>query len=135
MRNKLIFALVGLGIVGGIASAILYAAPKKPQPPVFSPAPNPFPKGIYANGIVESYQAHGENTNIYPEVPGVVTHILVAEGERVKQGAPLLQLEDSVQRATVEQLQSQADAARSLLDELKAQPRQEALEVARAQAE
>jgi HlyD family secretion protein len=135
MRNKLIFVLVGLGIAGGIGSAIIYSAPKKPQPPVFNPAPNPFPKGIYANGIIESYQAHGENTNIYPEMPGVVTRILVAEGERVTKGAPLLQLEDSVQRATVEQLEAQAEAARAVLEELKAQPRKETLEVARAQAD
>ncbi len=65
----------------------------------------------------------------------MVTHILVAEGERVTQGAPLLHLDDSVQRAAVEQLESQAEAARAVLEELKAQPRKETLEVARAQVE
>ncbi|MGO8969648.1 MAG: HlyD family secretion protein [Myxococcaceae bacterium] len=135
MRNKLIFLLVGLGIVGGIVSAVLYAAPHKPQPPVFSPAPNPYTKGIFAEGIIESYQAHGENTNVYPEVAGVVTQIFVAEGGAVEEGTPLLQIEDSVQRATVEQLQAQASAAKAMLDELKAQPRKETLEVVRAQAD
>jgi HlyD family secretion protein len=135
VRNKLIFLLVGLGIAGGVISAIVYAAPKRPQPPVFSPAPNPFAEGIYANGIIESYQSHGENTSIYPEVSGVVVRIFVAEGERVEPGVPLLQIEDSVQRAIVEQLESQAEASRAMLDELKAQPRKENLEVVRAQAE
>ncbi|HXX30249.1 MAG TPA: biotin/lipoyl-binding protein [Myxococcaceae bacterium] len=135
MRNKVIFALVGLGLVGAVVSAFVYAAPKKPQPPVFSPAPNPFAKGIYTNGIIESYQSHGENTNVYPEVAGVVAHIFVAEGEKVEEGAPLLQIEDSVQRATAEQLESQAEASRALLEELRAQPRKESLAVVQAQAE
>ncbi|HVW24449.1 MAG TPA: biotin/lipoyl-binding protein [Polyangiaceae bacterium] len=133
MRNKVIFSLVVLGAAGALASAYVYAVPSKPQSPVFQPAPNPYPKGIYANGIVESYQANGENINIYPEVSGSVVRVLVAEGQRVTQGTALLQLDDSVQRATAEQLKSQAEAAKTLLDELRAQPRKENLEVARAQ--
>jgi HlyD family secretion protein len=42
-------------------------------------------------------------------------------------------LDDSIQRATAEQLQSQAQAASTLLEELKAQPRKETLDVAEAQ--
>jgi len=48
-------------------------------------------------------------------------------------GTPLLSLDDSVQRATTEQLRLQAQAALELLNELKAQPRKETLEIARAQ--
>ena len=50
-------------------------------------------------------------------------------------GTPLLKIDDSVQRATVEQQKSQAEAALALLEELKAQPRKENLEVATAQVE
>jgi HlyD family secretion protein len=57
----------------------------------------------------------------------------VAEGQTVKRGTILLVLDDSIQRATVEQLQSQAQAASTLLNELKAQPRKETLDVAEAQ--
>lgn len=133
MRNRLLLALSILGIVAGLVSAYLYGVERKPKPPVFNPASNPYAQGIYANGIVESYQTHGENINIYPEVAGTVAKILVAEGQRVEQGTPLLALDDSVQRATVEQQKSQAQAALALLEELKAQPRKENLEVARAQ--
>ena len=133
MRNKLLFALSILGMVAGLVSAYLYGMERKPQPPVFNPATNPYARGIYANGIIESYQSHGENINIYPEVPGTVVSILVAEGQHVERGTPLLALGDSVQRATVEQLRSQADAALALLQELNAQPRKETLDVARAQ--
>ncbi len=102
---------------------------------MFSPASNPYAKGIYANGIIESYQTHGANINIYPEVPGTVVKIPVAEGESVRRGTPLLIMDDSVQRATAGQLKSQAEAARALLEELKAQPRKENLEIAKAQVE
>jgi len=135
MRNKIIFALVGFGVLIALASAYVYARPPKPQSPVFQPASNPYAQGIFANGIIESYQAHGENINIYPDVSGTVREILVAEGESVKQGTPLLVIDNTVQRATTEQQKAQADAAESLLQELRAQPRKENLEVAHAQVE
>jgi HlyD family secretion protein len=133
LRNKIIFALVVVGIMFGFYSAYVYAVPNKPLPPVFNPAPNPYAAGIYANGIIESYQANGENVSLYPEVPGVITRVLVTEGQSVTAGAPLLTIDDSIQSATVEQQRAQADAARTLLEELRAQPRPETLEVARAQ--
>ncbi len=135
MRNKVILGMVLAGLLGALWSAYVYAVPNKPLPPVFDPAPNPYAQGIYANGIVESYQANGENINIYPEVAGSVVRVLVAEGQAVTEGTPLVQIDDTVQRATVEQQKSQADAAQALLDELRAQPRRETLEVARAQLE
>ena len=135
MRNRVLFVLAVLGLILGLVSAYIYGMQKKPEPPAFNPASNPYGKGIYANGIMESYQASGENVNIYPEVPGTVTRIAVAEGESVAAGRTLFLLDDAVQRATVAQLRSQAEAARSLLEELKAQPRREALEVAAAQVE
>jgi HlyD family secretion protein len=135
MRNKILFFLSVIGILAGLVSAFIYGMQKKPQPPVFNPAPNPYAKGIYTNGIIESYQTNGENINIYPEVSGIITKILVAEGQIVRKGTPLLMMDDSVQRAIVEQQKSQAEAALTLLEELKAQPRKENLEVAKAQVE
>lgn len=135
MRNKLIFFLVVIGAIGALFSAYVYAVPSKALPPAFTPASNPFAHGIFANGIVESDQSHGENTNIYPEVAGTVLQIDATEGQEVKAGDVLVTLDDSVQRATVEQLTAQAEAAHALLDELKAQPRRENFEVARAQVD
>jgi len=135
MRNKILFALSFIGVLLGLISAFIYGQEKVPQPPVFNPAPNPYAKGIYAQGIVESYQASGANINIYPEVAGVITQIPVSEGQLVQKGAPLMALDDSVQKATVEQQKSQAEAAFALLQELRAQPRPENLKVAEAQVE
>lgn len=135
MRNKILFTLVVVGIVAGFFSAYVYAVPSRPMPPAFDPASNPYANGIFANGIIESVQASGENMNLYPEVSGTLVKVLVAEGQSVAGGTPLAVIDDSVQRALVEQQRAQADAAEALLDELRAQPRKENLEVARAQVD
>ena len=135
MRSKIIFIVSGIGLVLALISAYLAGQEPKPLPPAFNPAANPYAKGIYAQGIIESAQAHGENINIYPEVSGPITEVLVAEGAKVRKGDALLRIDDSVQRATAEQQQAQAEAARAMLAELKAEPRRENLEVAAAQVD
>ena len=131
--RKVIFLMSFAGLIG--ASALAYVANVKTPtlPPAFTPATNPYPSGIYANGILESEQPTGSNVSIYPEVAGTVTGILVSEGQTVAAGVPLLALDDSVQKATTEQLQSQAQAAFAQLEALRAEPRPEALDVAEAQ--
>jgi HlyD family secretion protein len=133
MKHKLIFAVSLAGILAGAATAIFFGIKKPPMPPAFTPVSNPYGSAIYAEGIVESAQTSGENINMYPEVAGTVKEILVSEGQRVRAGDPLLRLDDSIQRATTEQQGSQAEAARALLNELKAEPRKETLDVAAAQ--
>jgi len=131
--RKAILALSLLGLLAGSAAAYLSSLTEPPLPPAFNPATNPYVHGIYANGILESDQPVGENVNVYPEVFGTVKQILVSEGAEVEPGQALLVIDDSIQRATVAQLQSQAQAAFALLEELRAQPRQETLDVAEAQ--
>jgi HlyD family secretion protein len=135
MRNKIVFSLAFLGVCAGCVAAYLFANEKPPQAPLFNPVVNPYAHGIYAEGIVESDQPSGENISVYPEVAGTVKAILVAEGQPVRKGQALLLVDDSIQRATVEQQESQAQAARTLLDELRAQPRKETLDVAKAQVD
>jgi len=135
VKIRWLFVLSLVGALLGIIAAVYYARQKAPQPPVFQPASNPFKSGIYANGIVESDQESGSNVNLYPEVAGTVVRIPVHEGQQVKAGDELLALEDSVQRATAAQQQAQADAAQAALDELRAQPRKETLNVALAQVD
>jgi HlyD family secretion protein len=100
---------------------------------VFPPASSPYESAIYANGIVESYQPNGSNINIYPEVSGPITKVFVHEGQEVPAGTPLLSIDDSIQKATTEQLRLQAESALALLNELKAEPRMETLAIAEAQ--
>jgi len=133
MKNKMVFLISFLGALSGIGAAILSGFTEPTLPPAYNPAASPYPSAIYAEGIVESAQTSGENSNIYPEVAGTVKEILVAEGQQVKAGQPLLRIDDSIQRATAEQQGSSAEAAAALLRELKAQPRKENLDVADAQ--
>ncbi len=133
MRNKLLFIVSGLGLLLAVVSAFIFAEQPKVLPPLFNPAANPYTRGIYADGMIESEQAQGENINIYPEVAGPITQVLVAEGQTVHRGDPLATIDDSVQRATAEQLRSQAAAALAMLQELKAEPRPETLAVVVAQ--
>jgi len=129
----LIFLLAGIGVAGGLISAVLSSQKQPAQLPAFEPASNPYADGIFANGIIESDQAHGSNVNVYPEVSGTVVAVLVHSGQAVKRGDQLVQLDDRVQRATTEQIEAQAKASQVGLDELRAEPRPETLVVSEAQ--
>ncbi|MFL9981537.1 HlyD family secretion protein [Paraburkholderia graminis] len=133
MKRTLVFMLAIAGLIAGIVAAYVYGRQKAPQPPVFSPAANPYARGVYAQGIIESDQQTGSNINIYPNVAGAVTAVSAREGAAVKAGDVLLTIDDSVQRATAAQFAAQAEAAAAMLDELKSQPRKESLDVASAQ--
>ena len=133
MRPRIELLLAFLGLTAGLIGAYFYGLHAAPQAPAFNPAANPYAKGIYAEGIVESYQNNGENINIYPKVAGTIVEIPVHEGQSVRRGTILLRMDDSVQRATAEQQKSQAEAAHAMLEELRAEPRKETFEVSKAQ--
>lgn len=133
MRYRLLFTFAVVGILAGCLAGYVFSIEKPAAPPVFNPASNPYAQGIYAEGIVESVQTSGENINVYPEVPGTVKQILVAEGQEVRKGAPLILIDDSIQRATTEQQRSAAAASHAMLEELNAEPRKENLDVSEAQ--
>ena len=135
MRNRIVFILSGLGLALALVSAFIFNEQPRAQAPLFNPTANPYDHGIYSEGMIESSQAQGVNINIYPEVPGPITAVLVAESQTVHQGDPLLTIDDSVQRATADQLRAQAEAALAMLHELKAEPRPETLAVSAAQVD
>jgi HlyD family secretion protein len=120
MRNKIIFVLSFIGIMAGLIGAILFGIQRKAQPPVFKPVSNPYSTGIYANGIVESYQPSGENVNIYPEVSGPIAKVLVHEGQQVSVGTLLFTIDDSVQRATTQLAEANLKAAQDQYDKRRA---------------
>ncbi len=131
--RKLTFLLSLIGLLGGCVVAYVSGITQPGLPPAFNPATNPYANGIYAEGMVESVQTSGENISMYPEVAGTVKQILVSEGQEVKKGTPLLLIDDSIQRATSEQQRSAAQAAHAMLEELKAEPRKETLDITEAQ--
>ena len=100
--NKIIFTIAIIGILAGLVAAYIFGTERKAQPPVFKPVSNPFDSAIYANGMIESDLPSGENINIFPEVSGPITQVLVHEGQQVSAGTPLFTIDDSVQRANME---------------------------------
>ena len=115
MKNKLLISLALVGVLLAISTAYYWGRTQNPLPPAFTPASNPYEDGIYAEGIVETLQASGSNINIYPEVPGTVEQIFVTEDQDVLAGAPLLAINNSVQKAATEQAKAQINASRAAL--------------------
>lgn len=111
MKNRSIFLLAVVGLALAIFSAYVFGQQPSALPPAFNPAANPYAHGIYSEGIVESAQAQGENINIYPEVPGPISQVLVSEGESIRKGQALVLIDDTVQRPTTEQQKAQLDVA------------------------
>jgi HlyD family secretion protein len=87
---------------------------------VFKPVSSPYDSAIYANGIIESDQPSGANINIYPEVSGPITQVLVREGQQVSAGTLLFTIDDSVPRANVELAEANLKAARDQYDKRRA---------------
>jgi len=114
--NKIIFTVAVIGILAGLVAAYIFGTERKAQPPVFKPVTNPFESAIYANGMIESDQASGANINIFPEVSGPLTQLLVHEGQSVSAGTPLFTIEDSVQKANTELAAANLKAARDQYD-------------------
>jgi HlyD family secretion protein len=114
--NKIIFTLAAIGILAGLVAAYIFGMERKAQPPVFKPVSNPYESAIYANGMIESDLPSGENINIFPEVSGPITKVLVQEGQTVKAGALLFTIEDSVQRANTELAAANLKLARDQYD-------------------
>ncbi len=134
MKTKIIFLIASIGILIGLVSAYIYNKRTSALPPVHVEK-NPYNDGIYATGIIESYQTNGENINIFPDVSGRVVHIFVKDGQAVTKDTPILKIDDTQQKNVTQQAYYQMQAALAYLNELKAQPRKETLDVSESQLE
>ncbi len=101
MKTRVLFIIAIIGLIAGLTSVVVYNKKIKVQAPL-AVNYNPYTAGIYATGIVESFQTNGSNVNIYSEVSSRITDIMVTNGESVTIGTPLMALDDSVQRGIVE---------------------------------
>jgi HlyD family secretion protein len=112
--------IASAGILAGIISIFLYNKTLKAQPPI-SVSYNPYESGVYASGVIESFQKNGSNINIYPEVEGTVINVFVADGARVKKGELLLEISHVQASAIYKQSQATAEAQKANLLSLEQQ--------------
>ncbi|MGH8231360.1 MAG: efflux RND transporter periplasmic adaptor subunit, partial [Steroidobacteraceae bacterium] len=119
-RRWLAWAAVGLLLCGSaIAYLLLRAAPIEVQSAQAAP-----PSG--ASGPSAILQATGYVTarreaTVSTQITGTLTSVSIEEGEHVKAGQVLAQLDDSAQKAAVDQARAQLSAARALLVQYQAQ--------------
>lgn len=100
MKIRPLLFIAILGVLIGIISAVIYNERANPLSPV-AVSYNPYETGIYATGIIESFQVNGSDVSIYPEVAGRIIRIFVKNGDNIKKNTPILAIDDSVQRQVV----------------------------------
>jgi len=111
-RLSLWLALAGLAFTITVLAA---SRQKEPMPPLLEPPPrSPYAYTVAAAGIIE---AVNENVRIAPPVPGLVTKVFVAVGDRKTAGDPLLQLDDRELRAQLGSRQAALPPARARIEE------------------
>ena len=113
-RVSVWLALVCMGFA---AWSVLTAGKTAPMPtPVVEPPRSPFATTVAASGIIE---AANENVRIGPPSAGLVTKVFVAVGDRVREGDPLLQLDDRDLRAQLVARQAAIPPAEAQMEEQK----------------
>ncbi|MFZ5451156.1 MAG: efflux RND transporter periplasmic adaptor subunit [Thermodesulfobacteriota bacterium] len=96
LKNKILPAVAALGLIIAIVVAVQSQKGSPPAQPVAQPAQAPFKSYIGGAGIVE---AKTQNISIGTSLPGIVKTVFVQVGDKIKQGAPLFQIDDRELRA------------------------------------
>jgi HlyD family secretion protein len=123
------FALTGLAVAK-------FNAPPRTGPAPVAPAPIPFPDRVAGVGIIEP---SSETILIGTQIGGIVSQVLVKEGDRVTKGQSLVEIDArdaearlASARAKVETAKSRVSAADARVAQLVARPRAEDLAEAKA---
>ncbi|MEW6586877.1 MAG: HlyD family efflux transporter periplasmic adaptor subunit [Nitrospirota bacterium] len=122
MKKKALFVLAIVGILFGIYRVAVMSRAQPTPPPLYTPAASPFRASVAASGIIEALE---ENVQVQPQVAGLANKIVVSRGQRVGSGDPLFHLDDRAQKAVVDRLSSEVNAAEARLAFLRNLPRPE----------
>lgn len=104
-RASFYIAIVGILAAMKLADQLRKTSPA--PPPLVEPARSPYSNTVAATGIIE---ASRENVRLGTPKPGLLTRVFVQVGSRVKEGDPLLLLDDREARAKVTTMRSQVEA-------------------------
>ena len=108
MMKKISIVLPLIGVAFLVALLIANARKLPHSQPLIAPPQSPYADTIAASGIIE---ASGENQNISATVAGVMTKLFVHQGQAVKKGDPLFQIDPRNQRAGL--MNANANATKS----------------------
>ncbi|HET7376273.1 MAG TPA: efflux RND transporter periplasmic adaptor subunit, partial [Anaerolineae bacterium] len=126
-RNRTVFIATGailLSALGFIGYQRLSAQPA----PVSTPTAKSNGNIVSAEGKVAPKSA----SDLAFRIGGRVIDVLVSEGDQVKQGQPLIRLQDDQLRAGIEQAQAVLDLAKANLAQLEQGARSEEIDIAEA---
>ncbi len=115
------YFLPGIAILGAIIALIIsfWSMKKEPVPAIpFPPPKSPYVYAIAGEGIIES---SSNNIAVGSPFNEIITKIFVVEGNHVKKGDPLFQLDTRYYEAQAETARSQISAAQVNLENLKKQ--------------
>lgn len=113
-RFSVWIAIAGVALA---AWAVLTAGKNTPMPtPLVEPPRSPYDTTVAATGIIE---AVNENVRIGPSTAGLVIKVFVAAGDRVREGDPLLQLDDRDLHAQLVARQAAIPPAQAQVEEQK----------------
>lgn len=122
MRNKLI-VLSAIGIIIAIIFSFSFGTlEEKPSNSLKTPAEAPFEHNIAGIGIVE---ASSGNINLGAFSPGIVTEVLVKEGDEIKKGDPLFIQDQRSAKASFLAAKSELAMARKEFDMAKIESKEQ----------
>ena len=111
-RFSIWVALAGVGLAVWTLSM---AGKESPMPtPLVEPPRSPYAATVAATGIIE---AVNENVRIGPPTAGLVTKVFVTVGSQVREGDPLLQLDDRDLRAQLVAREAAIPPAQAQMEE------------------
>src|SRR3974377_697551 len=131
MKGKRILGLI-IGVI--VVSAIGFFGYQRFLAPTSALTPTPA-EAAKAEAAVVSAQGFVEpqhSSDLAFRAGGVVMEILIAEGDRVKQGQALIRLQDDQLQAAVAQAQAALDLAKANLDQVQQGARTEEITAAEA---
>jgi RND family efflux transporter MFP subunit len=118
LTKKFSLYLALAGLFAALVLVWVMHRPPAPQTPPVTPVSNPYPASLAAAGIVE---ARGENVNIGVPVAGLVSQMLVKQGQEVAAGQPLFRLDDRELAAQLRVNQANVGLKQAQLTKLRGQ--------------
>jgi len=130
-RYLIVISIVSILILGGLAKALFFSESKNQNEEVFVVRKDDVIKAVYETGTIKK----GEEMNLSFNLSGTIKNIQFSEGEKVKKGDVLAELDDTDLKVQLKQAQASLDAYQAQLDKLLAGATQEEIALAQTNVE